>query len=185
MMNDKEIEFCICECLDGKRESFSRIIDFFQKSIYNFCYNILHTSQDAEDAVLEIFLKVYKSLPAFKIQYKFSTWLYKIAFNHLIEIIRKKKREKKYLESEFASRENTIESKTPPVVFFEKLEKKRITEMIHSLPIEYKTALILRYFHELSYQQISEIMEMPRNTVGSLIWRGKKELREKYYKKEG
>ncbi|MFQ6082420.1 MAG: RNA polymerase sigma factor [Candidatus Aminicenantia bacterium] len=178
-MNEAEIISIIKECLNGKKECFGQIISHFQKQIFNLCLHLLGTPQDAEDATMEIFIKVYNSLPSFKTSYKFSTWIFKIAVNHLNDILRKRKREEKYLFTEFSNRKNRAELRSPENVFFRKSEERELKKALKSIPIKYQTALMLKYYYELSYQQISEIMDIPTNTVGSLIFRGKNELREK------
>jgi len=178
-MNKAEIVSIINEFLNGNKEFFSQIIHNFQKQVFDLCVHFLSTPQEAEDATTEIFIKVYKSLNSFNSNYKFSSWIYKIAINHVNDILRKKKREKKYLLSEFFNTMKQTEPKTPDSVFLKKIETKKLKQALRSISINYQTTLMLKYYYEFSYQQISEIMDIPVNTIGSLIFRGKRELREK------
>lgn len=178
-MNKVEISSIIKECLNGKKESFTQIINLFQDQIFNICFQFLRTHQDAEDATTEIFIKTFNSLNSFNTNYKFTTWIFKIAFNHLNDILRKKKREKKYLVSEFSNTMKHAEPVTPENVFFKKLEGNKLMKALKSIPIKYQSALMLKYYFELSYQEISEVMDIPKNTVASLLFRGKNELRDK------
>lgn len=166
------------ECLAGKRESYSSIIRSFQDKIFDLCFHFLGTPQDAEDAATEVFIKAYRKLKGYNPQYAFSTWLFKIAVNHCIGLLRRQKREKEYLESEHSNPAKVIEANSPEMIFLKDNQQTALESAVNSLPVKYRTALMLKYQQDLSYQQISEIMEIPVNTVGSLILRGKKELRE-------
>lgn len=177
-MKNTEITLLVNECLAGKRGSYNTIIRSFQDKIFDLCFHFLGTSQDAEDAATEVFIKAYRKLKGYNPQYAFSTWLFKIAVNYCIGLLRRQKREKEYLESEHSNPANGIETNSPEMIFLKDNQQTALENAVSSLPVKYRTALMLKYQQDLSYQQISEIMEIPVNTVGSLILRGKKELRE-------
>jgi len=177
-MKNSQIVVLVKECLNGNKDSYSLIIRHFQQNIYNLCFHFLGTPQDAEDAAIEVFTKAYRALKDFNPQYAFSTWLFRIAVNHSIGILRRQKREREYLMAEAANPFSMTEWKSPDTVFFNNSQQKALESVLSSLPVKYRTALMLKYQQDLSYQEISEIMEIPVNTVGSLILRGKKELRE-------
>jgi RNA polymerase sigma factor (sigma-70 family) len=177
-MTNNEIVLLVNECLAGKRESYSPIIRCFQGKIFALCFHFMGTSPDAEDAAMEVFIKAYRKLKGYNPQYAFSTWLFKIAVNHCIGLLRRQKREKEYLDTQRSNPARTIEANSPEVIFFKDTRQTALENAVNSLPVKYRTALILKYQQDLSYRQISEIMEIPVNTVGSLILRGKKELRE-------
>ena len=178
-MNDSELLSIIKDCLNGGKESFSQIIKLYQKQIYVMCFHSLGIPQDAEDAATEIFIKIFKSLCSFDSNYKFSTWAYKIAANHLNDLLRKRQREKKYFLSEFAKRMKSTERSTPEMEFMRKMERNSLKRALTSISLQHKNALMLKYYFNLSYQEIGEIMDIPVNTVGSLLFRGKIELRAK------
>ena len=177
-MTNNEIVLSVNECLAGKRESYGPIIRCFQDKIFGLCFHFLGTSPDAEDAAVEVFIKAYRKLTDYNPQYAFSTWLFKIAVNHCIGILRRRKREKDYLETQRSNPALRIETSSPEVIFFEDTRQTALENAVSSLPVKYRTALILKYQQNLSYRQIGEIMGIPVNTVGSLILRGKRELRE-------
>ncbi len=178
-LSEADILADVAQCLKGDNKPFEKIVHHFQKPIYSLCYQFTGTSQDAEDAATEVFIKAYRSLRVFNPAYKFSTWIFRIAVNHCIEIIRKRKREQAYLVSRFADHSEDTGPETPAEIFFKTLEHKQVKQILDTLPFKYQAALMLRYYQELSYQQISEILDIPRNTVASLILRGKKALRER------
>lgn len=184
-MKEEDAVACITQCLAGKKEAFARIVRGFQKQVYHLCFHFTGTHQDAEDAVTDIFVKVFRSLGSFNANYKFSTWLYRITYHHLVEITRRKKRERQYLESACLNRAEAVGVAAPDAVFFKEAAKEEMQRALQSLPPQYRTALMLKYQQGLSYRQIGDIMDIPFNTVGSLILRGKRELRQRIKQREG
>jgi RNA polymerase sigma factor (sigma-70 family) len=178
-MKNSQVVMLVKECLKGNKESYSPIIRHFQQKVYDLSFHFLGTPQDAEDAAVEVFIKAYRSLDDFNPQYAFSTWLFRIAANHSIGVLRRQKREKEYLLAEASNPTSLTDSKSPDTVFFNNSQQKALESVLTSLPLKYRTALMLKYRQDLSYKEISQIMDIPVNTVGSLILRGKKELREK------
>jgi RNA polymerase sigma-70 factor (ECF subfamily) len=178
-MKNSQIVVLVKECLEGDKESYSLIIRHFQQKVYDLCFHFLGTPQDAEDAAIEAFIKAYRALSDFNPQYAFSTWLSRIAVNHSISVLRRQKREREYLQAEAANPTSLTEGKSPDTVFFNNSQQKALESVLPSLPVKYRTALMLKYRQDLSYKEISEIMDIPVNTVGSLILRAKQELREK------
>lgn len=179
-MNDAEINNVIGECLQGNNEPYTKIIQQFQAQVYRICYHFTGTSQDAEDAAAEVFIKAFHSLRSFDSQYKFSTWIFKITVNHCIGITRKKKHERNYLLTQFPEQKTErADEDTPASLFFKEVEQEELREVLRTIPAKYRAALILKYYRDLSYQQISEILDVPKNTAASLILRGKKELRKR------
>lgn len=186
-MKNEEIIFAVKQCLNGRTNAFSPIVRHFQKRIYLLCLHFLETPQDAEDAAADVFIKSYNALHTFNPLYNFSTWIFKIAANHSLEILRKQKRERNYLDSLTQSPDvsHLTEPHSPADVFFNYSQQKSLNNAMDKLPGKYRTALMLKYHEGFSYQQIGDIMNIPVNTVGSLILRGKKELRETLKEKEG
>jgi RNA polymerase sigma-70 factor (ECF subfamily) len=178
-MDEAEISSAVDACQQGNREFFTSIIQDYQSALYHFCYHFLGSRQDSEDASVDIFIKVYRSLGSFNPRYKFSTWLYKIAYNHLVEISRRKKRENRYFESEMVHGAEVVVQETPDSVFFKNADQEDVKNGLQSISPNSRTALMLRYYHQLSYREICQVMDIPLNTVASLIFRGKSELRKK------
>ena len=182
-MKNSEIIVLVNRCLNGDKESYNAIVRCFQRKVADVCFHFLGTRQDAEDAAVDIFVKAYRSLAGYNSQYAFSTWLLRIAVNHALGILRRRKIEKEYWLAETANPGATIDAKTPDTIFFADNRQQTLDNALKSLPDKYRTALLLKYQQDLSYQEISDIMEIPVNSVGSLILRGKKELREKLHVK--
>jgi RNA polymerase sigma-70 factor (ECF subfamily) len=179
-MHNKDILKLIGQCLDNNKESFAPVVRHFQEKIYRLCFQYLGTLQDAEDAAAEVFIKAFRSLSSYDFKYAFSTWLYRIAVNHSVSLLRRRKLERDYLTSEESGPLTTGNPpEAPETVFFEDTRRTEFHRALETLPVNNRTALVLKYQQDLSYKEIAGIMELPVNTVGSLILRGKKELREK------
>lgn len=177
---NSEIILLVNQCLAGDKEAYSRIVDRFRVKVFNICFHYLRTVQDAEDAVMEVFIKAYKALAGFDSRYAFSTWLFKIAVNHSLGILRRQKLEQDYIQSAVpapGSMTLLADHRAPDAVFFDNTEQEDLETAVKKLPENYRTALMLKYQQDFSYREISEIMDIPVNTVGSLILRGKRELR--------
>jgi RNA polymerase sigma-70 factor (ECF subfamily) len=177
-MNNSQIVLLVKDCLKGNKESYSLIIRHFQQKVYNLCFHFLGTCQDAEDAAVEVFIKAYRALADFNPQYAFSTWISRIAINHSISVLRRQKIERDYLMAEAANPTGLTDGKSPDTIFFDNSRQMALENVLPSLPVKYRTVLLLKYQQDLSYKEISEIMDIPVNTVGSLILRAKQELRE-------
>jgi len=179
-MDEVEITTVISECKQGNKEAFAKIIRHFQGPVFHICFHFTHTNQDAEDAAADVFVKVYRSLSSFDPRYRFSTWIFKITVNHCIGLFRKKKHEKDYLISQFPDRSaEQRHEETPCALFFKELDQERVRDALDSIPAKYRAALILKYYRDCSYREISEILGVPQNTAASFILRGKKNLRKK------
>lgn len=183
-MDETEIKVKIKSCLNGNKESFTSVVRGYQRSLHHFCWHFLGNSQDAEDATVDIFLKVYRGLNSYNNRYRFSSWFYKIAFNHLVEVSRRKNREKKFFGFEMVHRSELTETETPDSIFFRNENREKVKNVLQSISLNQRTALMLRYYYQLSYRDIAHIMGVPKNTVAGLIFRGKNELRERLGREE-
>ena len=183
-MESSQITGLIESCLQGESEAFSPIIRQFQSRIYYLCRHFLATSQDAEDAVTDIFIKAYLSLNQYNSHYNFITWISRIAINHCLEKLRRFKLEHQYLKRISREEIELVEEKSPDAHYIRQTQSHLIKTAVKDLPIKYRTPLMLKYQEELTYQEIGFILDLPVNTVGSLILRGKKMLRVKINKME-
>lgn len=158
---------------------FEEIFNTHKERIYSLCFRYLQQEQEAEDAVQEVFVKVYNKLGAFKTESQIGTWIYRIAINHCLDILKAKKRKQRLLrivsfvpfiaEVKGAS-ENKMEDKEA---------YQLLSEQLHSLAPNQLTAIVLNKLEELSIEQVSQIMGLSYKAVESLIQRGKQNLQIK------
>ena len=173
------------ECVSGNSLAFESIVRTFQHGIYRLCLDFFKNPEDAEDATVEVFIKALKAIKTYDEKFKFSTWIFKIAINHSLEVLRRKKREREYLEGECREADRLVDYSSPVSEADHQARVKLLKKGLKLLPLKYRTALYLKYQQDFSYRQIGEIMGIPSNTVGSLLLRGRRELRVKFQQLEG
>lgn len=178
-MSDQEIKL-VEKAIEGDIESFEKLIQNHQKFAYNVALKYLKDPVDAEDITQEALIKAFKYLKNFKKNSKFSTWLYRIVINTCKDELRKKsKTEKNISMDNDDSYVSEVEDHSyEPLKSIEKHEvSKNIQSAIEQLKINYKEVIILCDIKDYSYEEISEILEVPIGTVRSRISRGRKKLR--------
>lgn len=192
-MDDKEL---IQRLSNHDETAFREIVEKYETLVYNACYHILQKSVDAEDIAQEVFIEVFESIHQFRHESKLSTWLYRISINKSLNHLRKNKwkafmssidgsqgksNSRLQLEMEDASANNSPET-------IEYKERNAILQKaMDSLPENQRIAFTLCKFEELSYQEISGIMNLSISSIESLIHRAKINLQKKlvkYYKNE-
>ncbi len=173
----------------GNEQAFKQLVENYQKLVVNTCFGMVHNTEDAEDIAQEVFIEVFRSIQNFRADSKISTWLYRIAVNRSLNFIRDNKRKKwvhsieelvKGISRQVGEIQN-INNETP----VSELEKSQRAKILHaaidSLPENQKTAFTLNKYEDLSYKEISEVMNLSVSSVESLIHRAKIKLQEKLY----
>lgn len=170
---------------NGDRGAFETLVDLYQDKMYYLAFRMLGNTQEAEDVAQETFLRVYSNLDRYDESHKFSTWIYRIANNLCIDRLRKRKPiyslDADTSDGEgmdgYASLQSADQLPEDQLVLSETQETVR--EAIDKLPDKYKSVVILRYLHDLSLQEIGEILDMPVTTVKTRVHRGREALRKK------
>lgn len=164
---------------------FKKLVLENQERVRNICFRFLGDMDDADDAAQEVFIQVYESLKGFRNESEVTTWIYRIAVNKSLDMIRRKKRKKRFalLTSVFVDSEEEIEISIPaegdPGKELEDAERKRILdEALGKIPESQRTALILSKTQGFSNNEIAEIMNITVSAVESLIHRAKTNLRK-------
>ncbi len=167
----------IQEILSGKNNKFGLLLDKYEGMIYSQCVKFAETKEEAEDMAQEIFLKAFESLSKFRGESMFSTWLFQIGKNLVLEKIRKKNLSE-IREKEFARNEILSDRKfCPESELVVKEESESLMTQLKKLPQNYKIPIMLYYFENMSYQEISEKLNLKMNTLKSHILRGKELLK--------
>ena len=154
----------------------------YEQKLMRYVRRLLRIRQeDCEDLVQEIFIKTYRNLNDFDPKLKFSSWIYRIAHNHVVSHIRKIKARPQLIENtdneEILNRivsEEDIEKQTE-----QKFTSKATEDVLSKMDEKYREVLVLRYLDEKDYQEISDIIKKPLGTVATLLHRAKKQFREK------
>lgn len=164
-----------------KPDNYLELMKRYEKKLYRYIMRISNVSkEDAEDILQEVFISVYKNLQGFDQNLKFSSWIYRITHNKTISHIRKTKTKPKTIDLEDGDIFEVIaSSKDMDIEVHSKIEKERVVAAINEMDLKYRSVLILRFIEEKEYSEISDILKMPINTVGTNINRAKKILKDK------
>ena len=172
---------------DGDVGAYNQIVYRYKDRLLNFIYRFLNDLDRSEDLVQDTLLKLYTHKDSYKEIAKFSTWLYTIAANLARTELRKIKRRKTFSVTELShdDREFIIKSTDvgPGEANFSQNFEKNVQRALAELPDDFKTIIILRDIQELSYDEISKIVEVPLGTVKSRINRGRVKLQQLLKKK--
>jgi len=170
----------IQQSLQGKKHAFSTIIEHYTPLLYSLAYRMLGNSEEAEEAVQEIFLRVYKSLRKFRLSQRFYPWVYTIALNYLRSHLRRRWRRKKHevLRFEDMGSEGDIQSyEKDPSQLLEEMEGERVAQSaILTLRREYREVFVLRQIEGLSTSEVAEILKLPEGTVKTYLHRARQSL---------
>jgi len=159
---------------------FAVLIERYEKNFFRYITRLCACSrEDIEDLIQEIFIKIYRNLNDFDPKLKFSSWAYRIAHNEVISRYRKIRTRPQTVNLD---PDLTISDRTKDdlVTFFDRnLNKAKIFDILAMLDLKYKEVLILRFFEEKSYEEISDILRKSPGTVATLLNRAKKQFKEK------
>ena len=169
------------KCRAGDREAWEIIVRRRHSRIYNLAYRFTGRFDEAEDLTQEVFLKVYRTLHSYRPESgALETWIVRVARNHFIDHYRKYKTERKQtstLEDHHESVASpTVRVETPGQALDRKEAAARVHRLLALLPEDQREAVILRDLEELTYEEISDLLELPIGTVKSRINRGRVEL---------
>ncbi|PWA11939.1 RNA polymerase subunit sigma-70 [Pueribacillus theae] len=165
----------IQEVLAGNKQAYAHIINKYKNQLYATILRMTKHPQDAQDLVQEAFIKVYQQLGKYDETGKFSSWIYRVAINHCMDEFRKKRYKVKQVE---INEGHILHSNHPEVIFLKKEKSRQLERLLSSLPQEERMIILLRYVNELSYSDISELIDVPLSTVRNKLHRAKKKMRD-------
>ena len=178
MTTDEEL---VARSRGGDLDSFNQLVVRWERPIYALAYRVIGRDEDARDVAQETFLRAFRALPGFKGQAKFSSWLYRIALNLCRDWIRRKKRAplvdmpEGVDMAELAAEQGPTESIEDLVA---RQEMSRIVaEGMKLLPDEQRTAIVLKEYHGLTFQEIADLQGCPLSTVKTRLYQGLSVLR--------
>ena len=168
---------------DGDIYAFDLIVKRYKNQLLNFIYRFLGNAEEAEDLVQETFLRVYRNKKAYQKVAKFSTWIYTIAGNLAKTELRKRKRRKFFSISDLGYDDKDYdicdEAYNPEKTVEGTIKEEIIHREIQALSAKFREVILLRDVQELSYEEISQIVNIPLGTVKSRVNRGRLKLQEK------
>jgi RNA polymerase sigma-70 factor (ECF subfamily) len=184
-MNDVDLIVIIH---DKDREVYRELFDRYQKKIFTYIFHLVGNKDETEDILQNVFTKTYNSIEHFDTSRKFSSWIYRIAHNEAVNYLKRKSKRHTVSWEDITTNKDRLDTGTneekPEDKWLHNEIDREIDQALEKIPPKYQKVLKMRYFEELSYEEIGVILKKPVNTVGTLINRAKKKLLE-IVKKDG
>jgi RNA polymerase sigma-70 factor (ECF subfamily) len=164
----------VLRCRQGDRAAFAGLVTRYQRPLYNAAFRIVRNSDDAADVTQSVFLKVAVQIDEYDPQYKFFSWIYRIAVNESLNLVRRSSREEPFgEEDELPGRE----AEDPEARASEAQAARRIERALMGMSTEDRMVLTLRHFSEFSYREIGFILGIEEKTVKSRLFEARQRLR--------
>jgi len=159
--------------LAGETDAWGEIVSRYKDAVFGLCLGFLHNRADAEDMTHDAFIRAYKNLRRFRLDKKFSTWIFTIAANLCRNHLRYRR------NHPVVEQPLHLSGGTDPAVLVAREDRqKKVSRALARLPYSYRAPLVLRFYNDLAYREIGEILAMPEGTVKTRIHRGKAMLKE-------
>jgi len=168
----------VLKAKEGSQKAYADLMQRYKDSIYFMSLKMVNNKEDAMDITVETFAKAFEKLDKYQPEYAFSTWLFRVATNNCIDFLRKKKLNTVSIDNmvdDDDDRPMQIKSDTlnPEESSIKKQQSEELKLLIESLPARYRNLLTLRYFDELSYEEIAQQLDLPLGTVKAQLFRAK------------
>jgi len=181
-MEGPDLESVIERAQGHDAEALGEIYRLYVRRVFGLCRYMLDSRESAEDVTSEVFLKLQRSIESYDGSIPFPRWLLRVAGNQCIDALRRRKRGRQVIvegEEEVAVMEAASPEPSPLGAVLSAEERAQVRDAIARLPENYRVPLVLRYYSELSYDEIAQQLGLQRNYVAALIFRAKQELRRK------
>jgi len=171
----------IAEAKNGDKEAFAKLVEKYQRPVYSVCYRMLGTPTAAEDAAQEAFIRAYQAIDRFDSKRSFATWVLSIASNYSIDQLRKKKVTILSMDNDkHAWLAPPSKEPTPEKAALEKEKQAQVQNILAELNEIDRAAIILQYWHDYSYEEIAETLEISSSAVKSRLFRARRSMAEKW-----
>src|SRR3989344_197568 len=165
----------------GDQKAYAELMGRYRDSVYYMLLKMVNNKDDADDLTIEAFGKAFKRLHQYTPNFAFSTWLFKIASNNAIDFIRRKKNETTFSLDKTVTNEEGVEmsmnvkadTPDPEAHFIKKQKVEMLRELVDKLKPKYKQLIEMRYYDELSYEEIADKLELPIGTVKAQLFRAR------------
>ncbi|OCX51530.1 RNA polymerase subunit sigma-24 [Mucilaginibacter sp. PPCGB 2223] len=164
---------------EGDQKAYADLMHRYKDSIYFMALKMVNNKEDAMDLTVETFAKAFEKLDKYQPEFAFSTWLFRVGTNNCIDFIRKKKLNTTSIsgmvDDDGDERPLQIRADTlnPEEASMKKQQSQTLKVLIDSLPPRYRNLIVLRYFDELSYEEIAEQLDLPLGTVKAQLFRAR------------
>jgi RNA polymerase sigma-70 factor (ECF subfamily) len=166
------------EARHGDREAFGKLIGAYQTPVFNLAYRMLGNADEAEQAAQEAFIRAWTRLEGYDPSHKFSTWLLSITSNYCIDQIRKRRAVLLSLDEPLPVHPALMSEKDsgPEAKVVESEQQVVVQNLLETLPAEYRQTVVLRYWYDMSYEEIAEAMETTVSAIKSRLFRARRQL---------
>jgi RNA polymerase sigma factor (sigma-70 family) len=175
--------------IDGNEKAYSTLLSRYRNSVFHAMYKMVNNRDDADDLTIEAFGKAFRKLPTYAPNYAFSTWLFKIAINNCIDHIRKKRlltlsMDDTIMDSDREYSHNIRDYQPDPEQMMMHEQKlSHVRYLVDKMNVKYRTMIELRYYEELSYEEIAQELGLPLGTVKAQLFRAKEILSQQLQSK--
>ena len=181
-MEGQDLDSVIERARGHDAEALGEIYRLYVRRVFGLCRHMLDSRESAEDTTSEVFLKLQRSIKSYDGSIPFPRWLLRVAGNQCIDALRRRQRGRRVIvevEDGAAAVEPPGSEPSPLGAVLSTEERVQVRDAIARLPENYRVPLVLRYYGELSYDEIAQQLGLQRNYVAALIFRAKQELRRK------
>jgi len=171
--------------LAGDERAFTCLVETYQNSVYNLAYRMLGDAAEAEDAAQETFLRMYTRLHTYDPNRKLSSWILSIASHYCIDRLRRRKHGLVSLDDVVSWRWLPSREEAPEERALRGEQRDEVMQLLQGLPPHYRAVLILRYWNDMSYEEIADALEATQGTVKSRLHRARKMLAQRVASQRG
>ena len=177
-MNEESI--WLEQARQGDKVAFGKLIEAYQGPVYNLAYRMMSNSGEAEEAAQEAFIRAFTRLDSYNPAHKFSTWLLSITSNYCIDQLRKRRTILLSIDEPLPPHPalSADQEKRPESQLLMNEQQALVQSLLEELAPDYRQAVVLRYWHELSYEEIAEMMDTTVSAIKSRLFRARKQLAE-------
>lgn len=163
---------------NGDQDAFSLLVQRYQRRVFNLVFRMLQNYEEASEITQEAFLAAWQGLPSFRGEARFSTWLYRIAYNCALKQLGLRKRDQELHLALQADLENDDDDQKTNNL--ERLDNQALVqEQLSQLPPKYRIVLILRHLQDMTYEEMAEVLTMPIGTIKTHLFRARNLLKER------
>lgn len=174
---DEEI---VLKIQNGDKDLFGVLVERYESKLNRYAKRFLFQKEDVDDLIQDVFLKAYSNIKSFNTNKSFSSWVYRIAHNQFVNALKKRKYEPLFVFDTDILFGSISSNEKADNETLEEEQKKEMEKNLSNLNSKYREILILYYFEELDYKEISDVLRIPTSTVGVRIKRAKDKLKEIY-----
>jgi len=162
----------------GDHNAFSELVERYKNLVYSVVLRMISDKEEANDQAQEVFIKLYKNIDKYRDEFKFSTWVIRIATNHVIDFRRRSKNHVETSNLEDLEQDAAIRQPSAEEAYLAKEQTKSLADAMESLPDMYKLPVVLYHQQGMSYQEISDIVGEPISKIKNRLFRARKLLKE-------